>query len=255
MEEATRKPAGHCGLSKLVHGARRMLTCLQLLSSILAVLYAFQQEDWRCLLSLSSAENASIAVTALGAAMLFHTDRQPLFAGLAWSRAYMALLDANAPGLMQDGMFLVPVTKSIPPTMLVIAMPIPALLPIALLLISRGRIRPRRVPTWYGGRALTGDRTATTALTFSNALRTFYSFIYRPVLETTRQTNVRDYFVTRLVFTHRSAPVFGPAPFTPIVRLVKGASNRLRLLQSGHLNFCLTLIGGLLVLILALTLA
>jgi len=41
------------------------------LSAILTILYAFQQDDWRSLLSFSSAENASIAVVALGAAMLF----------------------------------------------------------------------------------------------------------------------------------------------------------------------------------------
>ena len=42
-------------------------------SAILTILYAFQEDDWRQLLSFSSAENASIAVAALGAAMLFRS--------------------------------------------------------------------------------------------------------------------------------------------------------------------------------------
>ena len=44
-------------------------------SAILTILYAFQEDDWRQLLSFSSAENASIAVAALGAAMLFRSYR------------------------------------------------------------------------------------------------------------------------------------------------------------------------------------
>ena len=39
------------------------------LSAILTALYAFQQDDWRTLLSFSSAENAAIAVAMLGAAL------------------------------------------------------------------------------------------------------------------------------------------------------------------------------------------
>ncbi len=396
------------------YGLGIFLVVLGVLSGILAVLYAFQQEDWRCLLSLSSAENASIAVTALGAAMLFHADGLPLLAGLAWAvsllhlaghalakgamfltadgvyaatgsyairqaglakRTYWmfsvgtlfaamslaamppqagfvsewyvfqtvfqgfhltglggrlvlslagaglaltaavafatfvkalgvgllgaaspiagrmssgviaavgslgicvfalsvtmpltvralgsasaARFGADAPNLMHDGLLLVPLTANfafISPTMLAIAMPALALLPAGLLLLSRRRLRPRRQTSWYGGRAKAGRRTATTALTFSNALRTFYSFIYRPTLETTRESNVRDYFVKRLIFTHNVAPLFGPALFAPTVRLVQAASDRLRLLQSGHLNFYLALIGGMLLLILALTL-
>ena len=42
---------------------------------ILAALYAFQQDDWRRLLSFSSAENAAIAVALLGARLLFRARR------------------------------------------------------------------------------------------------------------------------------------------------------------------------------------
>ncbi len=163
---------------------------------------------------------------------------------------------ADSPSLMRDGLLLVPLTATfafISPTLLVIVMPLLALLPIILVLASR-RYAVRRVPVWYGGVQHDITRTATTALTFSNALRTFYSFIYRPTIETTRDSVVREYFVTRLQFSHDVAPVFGPYLFAPAIRLVRVAADRLRVLQSGHLNFYLGLIGALLVIVLALVL-
>ncbi len=70
----------------------------------------------------------------------------------------------------------------------------------------------------------------------------------------TRETSRREYSVTRLVFTHDVAPVFGRYLFAPAIRLVRGVADRLRLRQSSHLNFYLGLIGPLLLIILALAL-
>lgn len=395
------------------YGLGIFVVVIGVLSAILAVLYAFQQEDWRCLLSFSSAENAAIAVTALGAAILFRERHLASLAGLAWTVALLHLaghalakgclfltadgvfmatgsylirhtllarrttwvfgvgalfaamslaamppqagfvsewyvfqtvfqgfhlpdlagrlvlalagaglaltaavalatfikvfgigllgggsrdagrvppgtisavgllgalvlalavgmpawlsslvgatvmqFGADSASLMHDGLLLVPLTARfafISPSLLVIVMPLLALLPVVLLLASR-RFAVRRVPIWYGGMQHPIGRTATTALTFSNALRTFYSFIYRPTAETTRESALREYFVTRLEFNHEVAPVFGPYLFAPAVRLVRAAADRLRVLQSGHLNFYLGLIGLLLVIILGLVL-
>ena len=58
----------------------------------------------------------------------------------------------------------------------------------------------------------------------------------------------------RLVFNEDVAPVFGPYLFAPTVRVVRYAADRARILQSGHLNFYLGLIGLLLVIILGLAL-
>jgi hydrogenase-4 component B len=117
------------------------------------------------------------------------------------------------------------------------------------------RFSLRRVPVWYGGFDQDPERVSTTALTFSNALRTFYSFIYRPTEETVREANGIHYFVNRLVFTHDVAPIFGPYLFAPATRAVFLLAEKLKVLQSGHLNFYLALIGGLLVIILALALS
>jgi len=380
-------------------------------SAILTALYAFQQEDWRALLSFSSAENASIAVAMLGAAMLFRADGHADLAGLAWTvgllhlaghalakgglfltadcvyratgnyliahtdllrrgppmfgigalfaamslsamppqagfvsewyvfqtvfqgfhlqsltgRLVMAIAGAGlaltaagalatfvkifgigllgrtarhlkpvsagasaAVGLlglavlataagmprwldglaaanpfgtdavrsMHDGLLLVPLTATfafISPTLLVVAMPLLALVPLLLVAGSR-RYAVRRAPVWYGGLDHDPERVSTTALTFSNALRTLYSFVYRPRAQTEHETNGARYFVQRLVFTHDVAPFFGPYVFRPLTWFVVKLSDGLRGFQSGHLNLYLAFIGVLLAIILAIAL-
>jgi hydrogenase-4 component B len=394
-------------------GVGIFLIAIAVLSAVLTALYAFQQEDWRTLLSLSSAENASIAAAMLGAALIFRGHGMAEFASLAWtvsllhlaghalakgglflaadgvyratgrydivhtdllrrssllfglgalfaamslaamppqagfvsewymfetmfqgfrldslaSRLIMALAGAGlaltvaiafatyikvfgigllgrtarklapvdrgtaiavgtlglgvlalAVGMpvwldalrgavsaqfgtaaahdMHDGLLLVPLTAKfafISPTMLVVVMPLLAIVPIVLALANR-RYAVRRVPVWYGGFDHDPAQASTTALTFSNALRTFYSFVYRPKEQTTREANGARYFVHRLVFTHEVAPIFGPYLFAPVTRAVYFLAERFKALQSGQLNFYLALIGILLVVILALVL-
>ena len=139
---------------------------------------------------------------------------------------------------MHDGLLLVPLTAKfafISPTLLVVVMPLLALVPI-LLVIANRRFAVRRVPVWYGGLDQDPARASTTALTFSNALRTFYSFVYRPTEETQREAKGVHYFVHRLVFSHDVAPIFGPYLFAPVTRIVFAVANRFKALQSGHLN-------------------
>ena len=392
-------------------GLGEFVVATAVLSAILSALYAFQQEDWRALLSLSSAENAAIAVAALGAALMFRGDHLPDLASLAWvvallhlaghalakgclflaadgvfaatgsyaivhtdlfrrastlfgvgalfaamslaamppqagfvsewyvfqtvfqgfhlstlsSRLVLALAGAGialtvaialatfvkligiglsgrtatptgklppgaaaAVGLlgfgvlalavgmpywlpaldlavsrqfatqavaeMHPGLLLVPLTPKfafISPSLLIVVMPLLALLPLAMLLAGR-RFALRRVPVWYGGRDHDPARASTTALSFANALRTFYSFVYRPREETARETSGARYFVTRLVFTHEVAPLFGPYLFRPATRVVRFLADRLSAFQSGNLNFYLATIGILLIIILAI---
>jgi hydrogenase-4 component B len=72
-------------------------------NAILTILYAFQEDDWRQLLSFSTAENASIAVTALGAAMLFRSYLLLDLAALAWT---VALLHLAGHALAKGSLFL-----------------------------------------------------------------------------------------------------------------------------------------------------
>ena len=384
------------------------------LTSILAALYAFQQDDWRRLLAFSSAENAAIAVTAIGASLLFRAGGENALAGLAWTVAVLHLsghslakggmflgadgvysaagtyrlaqrgwlrttswvfglgilfaamslsamppqigfvtewftfqtlfqgfhlvtlggrltlalagaglaltaaiafatfikafgigllgdghkpkaprvgpgyssaalllglavlaaavgmplwlhglesanvtqFGANAARSMTTGWLLVPLTDTfafISPSLLVIVMPLLALVPLLLLLNGR-RHAVRHARVWYGGLREDPERSATTSLTFSNAMRTFYSFIYRPTLDTAREHRAVAYFIHKLNFEHDVSDVFGPALFEPVRRAVWRLAGRLRALQSGDLNFYLGLIGALLIVILAMTL-
>lgn len=163
----------------------------------------------------------------------------------------------NAAILMKKAWLLVPLSGDfafISPTKLVIAGPILALLPILLFVFSRSAFRARRVPVWSGGRREDARSIATTSLAFSNALRTFYGFIYGPTHNLEREYDHGPYFVKRLIFNQEVAPIFGPYLFAPLTRLVRSISDRVSVIQSGYLNFYNAMIGVLLVLILALSL-
>ena len=84
-------------------GLGTFLLIVAVLTAILTALYAFQEEDWRSLLSFSSAENASIAAAMLGAALMFRGDGQRELASLAWA---VALLHLAAHSLAKGGLFL-----------------------------------------------------------------------------------------------------------------------------------------------------
>jgi len=384
------------------------LLVLAVLTAVLAVLYAFQEEDWRRLLSLSTAENAGIACSALAAALLFRHAGLAALAGLAWIVALLHLaghsLAKSALFLTADGVYhatgsyglspqgllrrsawslglgalfaamslaamppqagfvsewfvfqtvfqgfhmpgligplalsvagaglalvaavalatfiklfgvgllgqgapsggsiprwhahavgllglsvlatavampwwlvaldrgvaaavpgasalalrshwlLVPLSSHfafISPTKLVIAGPLLALLPLGFWWVAR--VGRRRSPTWYGGLPRPASQVSITPLAFSNALRTFYSMVYRPTEDMRHEHAGLRYFVRRLSFDHRVAPLFGPTVFGPAVRTTYRLAAALQRLQSGHMNFYLAIIGGLLVLVL-----
>jgi hypothetical protein len=110
------------------------------------------------------------------------------------------------------------------------------------------------VAVWYGGMDKDPLQAATTQLTFSNALRTFYGLVYRPRMRTERDfadSGEHKYFLRRLSFSHNVAPIFGPYLFQPLERVVLTLARAARRLQSGSLNLYLGIIGVILVIILA----
>jgi hydrogenase-4 component B len=210
-------------------------------------------------LSKGARWTSSAAIGGLGFLVLALAVGMPAWL-LALSTAVSTNFGSDAVDAMRDGWLLVPLTAKfafISPSKLIIVMPLLAIMPIALLLLTSHR-KMRTTPVWYGGASEAPPRAATTALTFSNALRTFYSFIYRPTVETERETareaGGQPYFVKRLSFSHDVAPIFGPYLFVPLINLVEALARRFRLIQSGQLNFYLSLIGGLLILILVIAL-
>ena len=157
-----------------------------------------------------------------------------------WLRALdgatTALFGMPIASRMHDGALLVPLTAKfafISPSLLVIVMPLLSLLPIALV-VATSRRPVRRTPVWYGGLSPDRTRASTTALTFSNAMRTFYSFVYRPTAATERDADAGGYFVTKLSFEHDVAPIFGPLLFQPAVIVVQALAARLRVPAVGR---------------------
>ncbi|MHB8189994.1 MAG: proton-conducting transporter transmembrane domain-containing protein [Ferrimicrobium sp.] len=376
-------------------------------SAVLAVFYAFQQNDWRRLLAFSSAENASIAVTALGAAILFRADHQAALASLAWivgiihlmghslakaslffcadvgaesstnGRAYriagsglwkaapftvgvgavlgamslaampptagfvsewllfqtifhdfvlstdgsrlalilagaglaltaavslatfvkligVGLLGSSEPrgerpalrgrvsvllsgvgvvalaasvvfwlpsmgqaawpdrtgvALIAKDLLIVPLSSGfafISPLMLMGIGPVLALVPVVLLALALRRRPSRRAPVWSGGEGYSLEGAQTTSLAFSNALRVFYSFVYRPRNDSVRDFADDRYVLRTLHFDSSEAPIFGPLVFRPAKRVVLWLADRLRVLQGGQQLIYLALIGILL---------
>lgn len=197
----------------------------------------------------------AVAAGALGLGVLAVAVGAPLWLDALASGA-QGLFHANSPQAMVSGWLLVPLTDKfafISPSKLVIAMPLLALVPLAMLALAK-RYPVRRAPVWFGGMADTDHDAMTTPLTFSNAMRTFYSFVYLPVTSTEREHEQREYFIKRLVFSHGVTDLFERHLFQPITRFVTWSAGEFRALQSGNLNFYLALIGALLVAILVLTL-
>jgi NADH:ubiquinone oxidoreductase subunit 5 (subunit L)/multisubunit Na+/H+ antiporter MnhA subunit len=197
-----------------------------------------------------------LAALLLGLAVLAAAVGLPVWLN-ALDDADVVQFGVQSAQAMSSDWLLVPLTNKfafISPSKLVIAMPLLAILPLLLLLLNVRRHAIRRTRVWYGGLHENARRAATTSLTFANAMRTFYSFIYRPTLDTAREHRAVAYFIRKLEIQHDVADVFGPLLFTPIRRGVWRLAGRLRALQSGDLNFYLALIGALLIIILALTL-
>jgi formate hydrogenlyase subunit 3/multisubunit Na+/H+ antiporter MnhD subunit len=197
----------------------------------------------------------TMAVGILGLCILAVAVGAPLWLN-ALATGSQVIFGANSPHAMVAGWLLVPLTDKfafISPSKLIIVMPLLALLPLTLLWVVKRRFPVRRTAVWYGGMA-GGHDASTTPLTFSNAMRTFYSFVYQPTMSTEREHEVREYFIKRLVFSHDVTDIFDRFLFLPATHTVQWCAERLRALQSGNLNFYLALIGGLLIAILALTL-
>ncbi|MHB1268316.1 MAG: proton-conducting transporter membrane subunit, partial [Acidithiobacillus ferriphilus] len=178
---------------------------------------------------------------------------------LPWTLAALARdnwpANPAAIAAMVRGPILVPLTPHFafisPPLLLLMGLLL-ALIPLGLLGWSHLRHGRRRVPVWGHGLRRIPAENAITALAFSNALREFYSFVYRPRTQTRTRHTEREYFVRDLQFEYSQAPVFGPWLFRPVVRLVQKLSDRIGLvLQNGSLNAYLAYIGILLIAIFA----
>lgn len=159
---------------------------------------------------------------------------------------------------MVDGLLLVPLSSGfafISPFLLVIVGGLLSLIPIALVRFRpTGIVKYRKVPTWAHGLDSIPLESKTTSLAFSNALRQFYSFIYRPTTIAHSNGNSKGYFVKQVKFEYSEAPIFGPLLFNPTVKLVKWIAKKASPLQMGSMNLYLAYIGIMLLAILVISL-
>lgn len=153
----------------------------------------------------------------------------------------------NIVSKVHNGVILFPLSSKfafISPTLLLVVGIIFSLLPITLIgLRGKSILKYRKVPVWAQGLERVPVQSATTSLSFSNALRQFYSFIYRPTNISQPLGNEKGYFVKELKFEYSEAPIFGPLLFTPIVKLVTLMSKWASKIQMGSMNAYISYIG------------
>lgn len=154
---------------------------------------------------------------------------------------------------MHEGLILIPLSDHfafISPALLVMVGPLLALIPIIFLLLARRRYAIRRAPVWLGGMSHDLNAVATTASTFSNAMLTFYRFIYLPTKRLEKISEGRTYFIKSVSFKQKTTPLFKNYLFEPVVRFISACAEKIRVFQSGDLNFYNAIIGVLFILIL-----
>jgi len=159
--------------------------------------------------------------------------------------------NSNAVANLHDGWLIVPLSSHFAfssPPLLVIVVPLLALIPLGLLLTIR-RFPIRKSVVWYGGRQPRSTKNSgTTALTFSNALRTLYSAIYKPKSDVQKTFIGRGYVAKKVVFKEKVNLFFDSYLFKPIMVVFYVVANRLQRIQSGSLNLYNAIIGLLLIL-------
>ncbi|CAG4930616.1 proton-conducting transporter membrane subunit [Acidithrix sp. C25] len=199
-------------------------------------------------------KSRSLAVLSLGTLALVYS------VGMIWWIRELTYASWIGPSQtvnhMVDGLLLVPLSSGfafISPFLLVVVGGLLSLIPLALIRLRRHGINGyRKVPIWAQGLEKVPESSATTALVFSNALRQFYSFIYRPKTVAKSDGNEKGYFVKQVSFEYSVAPIFGPFLFSPIVRLVRWTSEKTSKMQMGSMNVYILYIGLMLILILAI---
>jgi hydrogenase-4 component B len=172
----------------------------------------------------------------------------PLLAANSWPEGIV-----HAAPAMVHGALLVPLSAGfafISPAMLMLVGPLLSLPALFAVWLAVGRRGLRRAPLWSGGLPV-APRTATTSLAFSNAMRVFYGFVYRPTNDTRRDYASQRYFVRALRFGYTQSSIFTPLLFKPAVSLVERAAHAFRRLQSGFLNDYIAIVGLLLLAVFA----
>lgn len=132
---------------------------------------------------------------------------------------------------------------------LLLAAALPALLLGAAL--GRGRVLPRRVPTWgCGGVLAPGNEYTATA--FAKPLMMIFSSIYRPTREVSTVAST-PYFSAEVRYRAQVEPTFERFIYEPLTRVVLSVAGRLRVLQAGSLHTYLSYVMALILFLILVT--
>ncbi len=118
------------------------------------------------------------------------------------------------------------------------------LVPTALLMaaVIGGRLRKRFYKTWGCGINLK-PRMEYTATGFTQPIKQVFDMIYRPTVKLeTEMLEESRYFAKRMRFETHISPVFQRYLYDPIVRVLQGLADRVRVIQSGSLHVYLAYI-------------
>ena len=93
----------------------------------------------------------------------------------------------------------------------------------------------RRVPTWGCGGQLTPE-TEYSATAFSKPLMMIFRAVYRPTREVEALAKVSPYYPQEVRYRAQIEPTFERFVYGPLVRVILGAANGMKVLQAGSLH-------------------
>ena len=201
-----------------------------------------------------------LSVFLIGSAVLALAIGMPWFIRVLNDFSIMNF-GTDAVAKMHVGWVMVPLSKGFAftsPTLLSIVIPAFCIIPL-LLLLTIFRFKVKRAPIWYGGRKpINALSAAGNSLTFSNALRKFYSFIYKPKEEAiqkgTGKYNSEDqntYFTKKVTFREKIHHLFVVKLFEPTLNTMEAIYLKIQRVQSGNINEYNSVFIVLIILILA----
>jgi hydrogenase-4 component B len=127
-----------------------------------------------------------------------------------------------------------------------------ALLPLVWRVTGASRTR-RLYETWGCGRAVQTARFEYTAAAFANPFKRVFNVLYRPVKELSIEFHPESrFFVQSIYYRNEARSIFEEAIYGPLMTVVRSVAERVRGLQSGHVNLYLLYILTALVVLLML---
>ena len=117
---------------------------------------------------------------------------------------------------------------------------------LAILLTRRPGAATRRVPAWACGGELTAANEYT-ATAFSKPLLMIFSALYRPTRTVQALAEVSPYFPREVMYRSTIEPTFERYVYRPLLRLVLGVAQAMKVMQAGSLHAYLAYVIALVV--------